>query len=80
MTYRKETSSDIRDKLLGRVGISIFPLNRKSSAKRAEVQSGSIGETGCSKPAAKANVHIFSVELRLQHGLCAPPQTSRKGA
>lgn len=80
MTYRKKTSSDIRDKLLERVGTSIFPLNRKGSGKRAVAQSGSISETGCSKPVARADVHIFSVGLRLQHGLCAPPQTSRKGA
>lgn len=43
-----------------------------------QAQSGSIGGTGCSKPAAKANVPVFSVGLRLQHGLCAPPQTSRE--
>lgn len=58
----------------------MFPFSRKGSGKRVQAQSGSTGETGCSKPAAKANVHIFSVGLRLQHGLCVPPQTSKNGA
>lgn len=74
MTYRKKTSSDIRDKLLEGVGTSIFPLNRKGQQE----ESAGIAETGCSKPAA--NAHGFSLGLRLQHGLCAPLQTSREGA